>query len=259
MTISAEAPRRRRTGRLLIVAVIVVVLLVVAAVVGDSLARRAVADTAATNIREALSLPADHPVDIEVTGWAVLPQLLAGRLDRLDVQSDDVAFGELNGDVVATLEGVPTGDSGSLDSGSATVALDPQSVGSLIAARSEVPIDGVTLDPPLVRISTSVAVLGLTLSAGVGIELGAADGAIELTPSEVTVAGATLTAADVEQRFGGVADGLLAPRSVCIADSVPQGLSLTEVTVQGESLNASFSLAPTFLSDPAQQEPGVCA
>lgn len=259
MTATAEAPRRHRTGRLLMVAAIVLVLLVVAAVVGDSLARRAVADTAATNIREALALPADHPVDVEVAGWAVLPQLLAGRLDRLDVRSDDVAFGELNGDVVAVLEGVPTGDSGVLDSGTATVALDPDSVGSLVAARSEVPIDGVTLDPPLVRVSTSVDVLGLTLSAGVGIELGAADGAIELTPSEVTVAGGTLTAADVEQRFGSVADGLLAARSVCIADSVPQGLALTDVDVQEESLDASFTLAPTLLSDPAQQELGVCA
>ncbi|QHC67112.1 LmeA family phospholipid-binding protein [Rathayibacter sp. VKM Ac-2759] len=251
-----EVPRRRR--RVLVVAVVIVVLLVVAAVVGEALARRAVADQAASGIREALSLPADHPVDVEVAGWAVLPQLLSGRLDRLDIRSDDVAFGDLNGDVDATLEGVPASGSGALDSGTATVALDPASVSDLVAARSEVPIDGVTLDPPLVRVNTSVEVLGLTLAAGVGIELGATDGAIELTPSEVTVAGATLTASDVESRFGAVADGLLGPRSVCIADSVPRGLTLTAAVVSSESLDATFALAPTFLSDPAQQETGVC-
>lgn len=256
---ASESPRRRRRGLIAVVVVaVVLVLLVVAAVVGDALARRAVADTAAASIRDALSLPADHPVEVDVAGWAVLPQLVSGTLDRLDVRSDDVAFGELNGDIDVTLEGVPASGTGALDSGTATVALDPASVTSLVSARSEVPIDSVTLDAPLVRVNTSVEVLGLSLAAGVGIELGAADGAIELTPSEVTVAGTTLTAADVEQRFGGVADGLLGPRSVCIADSVPQGLTLTGVQVAAESLNADFALAPTFLSDPEQQENGVC-
>ncbi|SMH34534.1 Protein of unknown function [Rathayibacter oskolensis] len=255
---TADAGRPRRGRRIAIIAAIVLVLLVVAAVVGDAVARRAVADQAAASIREALSLPEDHPVSVDVAGWAVLPQLLAGRLDRLDVRSDAVGFGDLTGDVDATLEGVPASGTGPLDSGTASVALDAASVGDLVAARSEVPIDGVTLDPPLVRVNTSVEVLGLTLAAGVGIELGAADGAIELTPSEVTVAGTTLTAADVEERFGGVADGLLSPRSVCIADSIPRGLSLTEATVSAESLDTVFALSPTFLSDPAQQETGTC-
>lgn len=255
---TAASSRPRRRGRALIVAIVVLVLLVVAAVVADSAARREIVDRAATSIREALSLPAEHPVEVDVAGWSVLPQLLAGRLDRLDVRSDDVAFGDLTGDVVAALEGVPTGESGELEDGRAIVALDPASVTDLVAARSDVPIDGVTLDPPLVRVNTSVEVLGLTLAAGVGIELGALDGAIELTPSEVTAAGATLTAADVEKRFGAVSEGLLDTRSVCIAESVPQGLSLTGVAVTTESLDASFALSPTFLSDPAQQEPGVC-
>jgi len=253
----AGAPRRGR--RIALVAVILIVLLAVAAVVGDVLARRAVADTAASSIREALSLPADHPVEVDVAGWAVLPQLIGGSLDRLDIRSDDVAFGDLNGDVDATLEGVPASGSGPIDAGRATVALDPDSVSTLVAARSQVPIDGVTLDPPLVRVNTSVDVLGLTLAAGVGIELGAADGAIELTPSEVTAGGTTISAADVEDRFGSVAEGLLAARSVCIADAVPQGLALTDVVVTADSLDASFDLAPTFLSDPAQQETGVCS
>ncbi|QHC59343.1 DUF2993 domain-containing protein [Rathayibacter sp. VKM Ac-2760] len=256
---AAEAPRRHRGRRIAIVVVVLVVLLAAAAVVGDVLARRAVADTAASSIREALSLPADHPVDVEVAGWAVLPQLIGGTLDRLDIRSEDVAFGDLNGDVDATLEGVPASGSGAIGSGRATVALDPASVSTLVAARSELPIDGVTLDPPLVRLNTSVEVLGLTLAAGVGIELGAADGAIELTPSEVTAGGTTISAADVEDRFGAVAEGLLAARSVCIADAVPQGLSLTDVEVTADSLDASFDLSPTFLSDPAQQETGVCA
>ena len=229
---SAPAPRRSRSRRTAVVLVVVLVLLAVAAVVADFLVRRGVADTAATIVREAHDLPADHP--------------------------DDVVLDELTGDVSLVLRGVPASGSGALDSGTATTALDADSVTDLISERSTVPIDSVELDPPLVRVSTSVEVLGLSLSAGVGLELGAVDGQIELTPSEVTVAGATFPADDAEQRFGGLTDGLLGPGTLCIADSVARGLTLTDVEVAEESLNATFSLAPTFLSDPAQQEPGVC-
>ncbi|WP_068208277.1 LmeA family phospholipid-binding protein [Rathayibacter tanaceti] len=86
----AVGPRRRRRGaRAALVVAIVLVLVVIAAVVGDSVARRAVADRAAASLREALALPADHAVDVDVAGWAVLPQLLRGRLDRLDLRSSD--------------------------------------------------------------------------------------------------------------------------------------------------------------------------
>jgi hypothetical protein len=256
----SPAPRRSRSrrGAVVIVVVIVLVLLAVAAVIADSLVRRGVADTAATSVRDALELPADHPVDVDVAGWAVLPQLISGKFDRLDIRTEDVALDELSGDVSLVLRGVPASGSGALDSGTATTALDADSVTDLISERSTVPIDSVVLDAPLVRVATSVEVLGLSLSAGVGLELGAVDGQIELTPSEVTVAGATFPADDAAQRFGGLTDGLLGPGTLCIADSVARGLTLTDVEVGDESLNATFSLAPTFLSDPAQQEPGVC-
>ena len=70
MNAAGAAPRRRRGGRAAVVVVVVLVLLVVAAVVGDSLARRAVADRAAASLREALALPADRVVDVDVAGWA---------------------------------------------------------------------------------------------------------------------------------------------------------------------------------------------
>ncbi|MBF4463505.1 MULTISPECIES: DUF2993 domain-containing protein [unclassified Rathayibacter] len=248
----------RRGRQLAIVTAVVLVLLVAAAVVGDSLARRAVADRAAASLREALALPADHAVDVRVGGWAVLPQLLAGRLDSLELRSDDIAFGQLTGDLAATLSGVPASGSGPIDSGIATVALDPASVSTLVAQRSPVPVDGVTLDAPRVRFGTSIEVLGRTLSAGVAVEPAAVDGALQLTPADVTVGGATFTAAQIKDRFGAVADDLLGPRSVCIADSVPRGLTLSGVTVAQQSLDASFALAPTFLSDPEEQQTGTC-
>ncbi|PPG21142.1 hypothetical protein C5C74_04595 [Rathayibacter sp. AY1E8] len=259
MSASGAAPRRRRGGRAAVVVVVVLVLLVVAAVVGDSLARRAVADRAAASLREALALPADRAVDVDVAGWAVLPQLVSGRLDRLDLRSPDVTFGELDGDVAATLIGVPVSGVGAVESGSTTVAIDAASVSRLVTERSTVPVDEVTLDAPLVRVTASVEVLGLRLGAGVGMELAAVDGAIRLTPAEVSAAGATFSATDFRDRFGAVSGDLLAPSSVCIADSVPRGLTLTGVEVADESLNASFALSPTFLSDPAEQEPGTCA
>ncbi|PPF16352.1 hypothetical protein C5C20_00795 [Rathayibacter rathayi] len=256
---SAVAPRRRRGRRAALVVVVTLVLLVVAAVAGDWIARRAIADRAAASLREALALPADRTVDVEVAGWAVLPQLIAGRLDRLDLRSSDVVFGELDGDVAATLIGVPVSAAGAIDSGSTMVAIDAASVAQLVTERSTVPVDEVTLDPPLMRVSASVDVLGVTLGAGVGMQLAVVDGAIQLTPAEISAAGATFSVTDFRDRFGAVSGDLLAPTPLCIADSVPRGLTLTGVEVAEESLNASFALSPTFLSDPAEQEPGTCS
>ncbi|AND16887.1 hypothetical protein C5D07_08810 [Rathayibacter tritici] len=253
------APRRGRGRRAALVVVVTLVLLVIAAVVGDSVARRAVADRAAASLREALALPADRTVDVDVAGWAVLPQLIAGRLDRLDLRSSDVVFGELDGDVAATLIGVPVSAAGAIDSGSTTVAIEAASVARLVTERSTVPVDDVTLDPPLVRVSASVDVLGVTLGAGVGMQLAAVAGAIQLTPAEISAAGATFSATDFRDRFGAVSGDLLAPTSLCIADSVPRGLTLTGVEVAEESLNATFALSPMVLSDPEQQEPGSCS
>ncbi|MWV31118.1 LmeA family phospholipid-binding protein [Rathayibacter iranicus] len=244
---------------MLVALVVVLALLVVAAVVGDGVARRAVADRAAASLREALALPADRAVDVDVVGWAVLPQLIAGRLDRLDLRSSDVSFGELDGDVAVTLVGVPVSGEGPVDAGTASVALDADSVSRLVIERSTVPVDAVTLNPPLVRVHANVGVLGLSIGAGVGMRLAAVDGDILLTPDEISVAGATFSASDFRERFGAGVGSVLAPTSICIADSVPRGLTLTAVEVTDASLNASFVLASTFLSDSLEQQTGSCS
>lgn len=259
MSATEVSPRRRRGGRAVVVLLIVLALLAVAAVVGDGIARRAVADGAAASLRESLALPADHAIDVEVGGWAVLPQLLAGRLDRLDLRSSDVSFGELDGDVAATLVGVPVSGKGPVDAGTATVALDADSVSRLVTEHSAVPVDAVTLNPPLVRVNATVGVLGLSIGAGVGMRLAAVDGGILLTPDDISAAGATFSVSAFRERFGAASGTLLAPTSICIADSVPSGLTLTAVEVTDASLNASFVLSSTFLSDSAEQETGSCA
>ncbi|KZX22254.1 hypothetical protein [Rathayibacter tanaceti] len=148
---------------------------------------------------------------------------------------------------------------GTVDSGTATVDIDAASVSTLVTERSTVPVDDVTLDPPLVRVTASVDVLGLSLGAGIGLGLAAVDGAIELTPQEVSAAGATFSATQFRERFGAVSGDLLAPSTVCIADSVPRGLTLTGVEVARDSMDATFALSPSFLSDPAEQETGSCS
>ncbi|NQX11377.1 DUF2993 domain-containing protein [Microbacteriaceae bacterium VKM Ac-2855] len=259
MSTEPIVPSRRRRGVRLVVALIVLfVLLVVAAVVGDGFARRAVADSTATQIRDVLGLDATHPVAVTVGGWAVLPQLIAGRLDRLDIEADDVALGGLNADVTAHATGVPISGAGELESAHVDAAIDAASVESLVAEFSNGTVDDVTLDPPAVQLETDIDVFGLSLAVGVGLVPDAVDGEIALEPESIRLGGATITADDLRDRVGSLADGLVRTRTICLDDALPVGLTLRSVEVRSQTLRAGFDVAPGMLADPTLQEPGSC-
>lgn len=253
---TVPAPRRR--GRLALALVVLVALLAVATVVADNIARGIVADTTAARIREVLDLDATHPVDVTVAGWAVLPQLVANRLDGLDIAVDDVTLGALSGDVAAAATGVPVSGDGPVDSATLDVSIDRASVEAIAVDLSNETIDTVSLEPPVVHLTTTLSLLGLSIDLGLGLEPSASDGDIAFAPVDLQLGGAEITADELRDRFGSLAERLLSTRSYCIAGDVPAGLTLTAVAVESDSLDARFDVAPTMLADPALQQPGVC-
>ncbi|NQX28027.1 DUF2993 domain-containing protein [Microbacteriaceae bacterium VKM Ac-2854] len=255
---NTTAPPKRRRGRLALVITVLVALVAVALVVADNVARGLVADTTAAQIRDVLKLDAAHPVDVTVAGWAVLPQLIANRLDRLDVTVDDVTLGELHGRVAATASGVPVSGTGSLDTATVDVSIDRASVEALATEISNETIESVELDPPVVHFATALRILGLSVDLGVGLEPSAADGDIAFAPADLTVGGASVTAEELRERFGGLVSGLLSTRTYCIAGDVPAGLKLSAVEVGTDALDATFDVDPRLLVDPALQESGEC-
>jgi len=80
-----------------------------------------------------------------------------------------------------------------------------------------------------------------------------------LTPASLQVGGAEVSAEELQDRFGRIADGVLRDWDVCVAEYLPAGVTLTSVAVEGETLVAGFDIDGGIASDPALQENGTCA
>jgi len=252
----ATAPRRR-TGRWIAVLVVVVVLLAGALVAAEFIARSVVTSTVRSLVVKNVGLPDDQNVDVSVAGL-VLPQLVGGRLDEVAVSSNDVTLGPITGDVRVDLRGVPVSGDAAADGGVASVRLDQNELKALLAEVPDLPASTVTVAAPDVKLETSLSLFGISIPVGVGVTPGAEAGDLTLTPSSFQVGGNAIDADTLRGQFGGVADAVLKTTSLCIADRLPRGLTLTSATVQGQDLVATFDVAGGIVNDPSLQSDGTC-
>lgn len=256
---AAPARRRRRAWPWIVAILIVLALAAAAWFAGEWIARDLVSKTIRQQVISSLALPADQAVDVTISG-AVLPQLIGGGLDDVTVASDDVTLGTLTGDVSVHAEGIRLGGTTpTAAAATATVSLDGAQLQALLASVPAIPADTVRLAAPDITMSTSISVLGISIPIGVTLAPSAADGDLVLTPASLQVAGNAMSADDLRNRFGAVADGILGGYEVCIAQYLPAGLALTDISVQSERLVADFTIDPAIVSDAALQAKGTCA
>lgn len=254
----AEVPRkRRRVWPWIVALVIVVVLAVVAFFAAETIARDVVERTVKTEIAKRLSLPADHEVAVEVPGM-VIPQLIGGSLNEVTVSSQDVPVGQFEGDVTVTATEVPIQQGVDMGGATATVTLDEAQLKSLLSTIDGFPADTVALADPNVTMSTELQFFGATVPVGVALTPSATDGDIVLTPETFEVAGAEFDAAQLSQQFGSLADVIVRVYTVCIAEYIPAGVTLTGVEVDGDTLVAEADVDGAIVTDSALQANGTC-
>ncbi|WP_243076875.1 DUF2993 domain-containing protein [Microbacterium sp. SS28] len=252
-------PRRRRSAWPWIISALIVVALAIAAwFVAEWVARGLVERTIRDQIVTNLALPADQPIDVTVAG-AVIPQLIAGELDDVTVASDDVAIGTVTGDVTVHAQGIAIRGDAAADAATATLALDTAQLQALLAGVQDFPVDSLGLAEPDVTMATELSFFGVGIPVGVALTPSAVDGDLVLTPSRLQLAGADVSADDLRDRFGAVADLVLKDWTVCIAEHVPAGMTLTSVEVVGDQLVAAVDIDGSILSDSALQENGTCS
>jgi hypothetical protein len=256
---AARAPRRRgRAGRWLLALVVLVVLLAGAAVAAEFLARHLVADGVRTLLVSEFDVPADTEIDVRTEGL-VVPQLVAGRLDELDVSSPDLRIGTLSGAVDVHVSDVPIRGDAAAGPGAGDIALDEAQLRDLLGLIDGFPAETVGIDAPAVTVSTDVSLFGATVPVGVGLLPGAADGSLTLTPDTFQVGDVDLTADALRQQFGSVADAVLREWDICIADQLPRALTLDAIEVVGDRVHASFTIDGAVVVDADLQQPGTCS
>lgn len=249
---SAAPRRRRRWPWVLLIVLIVLAGLVVAA---EFLARAILPGIVRSLVIEQADLPADQQLEVDADG-ILLPQLIGGTLDSLHLSTDSVTWEGVTGAVDVTATGVPL-RGGDLAGVSGTIRIDETEFTELLAG-SEIPGDEVTFTEPDVTVSGEVQVLGLSVPVSLTVTPGASDGDLLLTPQGITVGGLAVEASQVQQLLGGFGVDLSQPQSVCIADQLPAGVTITGLRIQGSAAVIDVDVDGAIGSDESLQEPGAC-
>lgn len=256
---SAQPPARRHRRPMwpwLVTIVVVIGLAVIAWFAGEALARNLVTTTIRQQVITQLALPADQDVQVDVPG-TIIPQLISGTLGEVTIASEDVPMGSFEGDVTVTAHDVPI-RGGEMGEASATVVLDEEQLRALMSTVDGFPADSLGLAAPDVTMSTELSLFGVEFPLGISLTPSAVDGDLVLTPAALQLAGATVTAAGLRDQFGSLADEVLRDWTVCIAEYIPAGATMTDVAIVGDTVTTDFDIDGAIVSDPALQENGTC-
>lgn len=253
---AAPGPKKRRWGW--IVAIVVVVALAVGAwFAGEAIARGIVERTIREQITTQLGVSADQQIDIDIPG-AILPQLIAGQFADVEISSQDVTVDGITADITASAQDVNL-NGGDWSGGYVRAELDEAQLRTLLERVDGFPVTTVSLDAPDVTADFELQVFTATIPVGVSLTPSAVGGDIVLTPSNLRVAGAEISAEALRSQFGAISSTVLRDWDVCIADRLPRAVELTGIEVRREKVVADFEIDSSIMSDPAALEHGTCA
>jgi hypothetical protein len=255
-----EKPRRRRGWIIaLVVVASVVVLGIVAFLIADAIAKDYARDYVRARIVEVLQLPDDAEVAVDLGGGSIILQALSGRVDEVDVAVPEVAFGELSGAVRLHAEGVPLDESAPVEALRIDFAIGADDLAALGQGGDAAAAPTFELTEGEVRLSSDFALFGATIPLGLSLEPSAADGALVLTPTSVTIGSETFEAGSDDDSFlAQLVSGLFQPQTLCIAGSVPQALVFTGATVDDAELLLTFRGDGASFGGPELSTPGTC-
>lgn len=258
-SVAAEPPRRRRGPIIaLIVVAAVLVLGVIAFVVAEAFAKNYARDYVREKVIAVLGLSDDAEVDVDLGSGSIIVQALAGRVDTVDVDVPQVAFGELSGAVRFHAEGVPLDETAAVDVLRIDFAIGADDLAALGGDDASTAPNFEFADGE-VTLNSEFSLFGATIPLGLSLEPSAADGALVLTPTSVTIGSETFEAGSDDDSFlGSLVAGLLQPQTLCIASSVPQALVLADASVDDAELVLAFRGDGASFGGPELSTPGTC-
>ncbi|WBU38275.1 LmeA family phospholipid-binding protein [Homoserinibacter sp. YIM 151385] len=254
----AEPRRRRRRWPWVILGILV--LLVVAFFVLDGIAKQVARDMARARIVEVLGLPSEEGVEVSVGEGPILIQALRGRLDQLDVSIAEAEFNGLTGSVEVAARGVPLSEGAPVTALDISVAVPEESLAGAAESFGGIQLSGLDLRDGEIVAESAFEAFGLSIPVGMSFAPTASGGALVLEPTTLLVNGAELDARELrEGPFGFAADQVLAQRSICVAESLPEALRLEGAEVEGARLVLDITGDGAPLGGPGLAEKGSCS
>lgn len=245
-------------------------LLIVGAIIMEGLGRDRVSLFVADRVQSMLSLEPEHPINVDIGGAPLVFQLVNQRLDAVRVTTQDVALGELVGDVRLTATGVPFDTTQPFERVEAQVRVDEELVSRIASSVTNATITSVELVEPEVKLGTTVTIPGLevfgivitpefTFDVGIGMEPFVAEGSIGFMPTSFEVNGNVLSAEAFADAYRNAAQSLLQVGAICVADQLPAVLQLETVAVEGNELLIGLGADDAVFSNESLATKGECA
>ena len=263
VVIETKAPKKRRRWPwiLAIVLVVVVALLVVGFFVAEKYVREYAENYARQQIVSVLALPEDTPVKVTLGEGSIILQALSGAIREVDVEADDVTFGELTGDAVISATNVPLDGSKPVKTLDITVTIDEENVRTLAGSLSGLELSSIELQDGVIAIGSEFNIFNIiVIPVAVDLAPAAKDGAITFDPVTIYLGDDPISVADLRNspEFSSLAGDLLRTQTVCVANSLPQALTVVDVKVVGTDLVVKVNGDGTPLSGPGLSTMGTC-
>ncbi|MFJ3027362.1 LmeA family phospholipid-binding protein [Curtobacterium sp. NPDC087080] len=248
---SATAPSRKRR-RWPVVLVVLVLVLAALVVVAEFVLRGVVDRIIADQVEQSLPEGATGEVTAHAEG-IVLPQLLAGTLDRVDITSDRLTVDGVPLAADVTARDVPVDGKGDVHDVDGHVTLAATSVKDL--AKYSPLFERLRLVDDGVELSGSTAVLGYDISyAATGDVVAQQDGrGVTITPQSVRITNSALGL-----RVDSIPGVTGVPVQVCTAQFLPEQLRVRSVDVSAEQATVRVTADTLPLTEQGLRTVGSC-
>lgn len=225
-------PPRRRALLRVIVALVVLAFIVGGAVAADAVSRNLVNAGAKEAV---ITKFGSDPATTKVTtsGWSMLAQLVSGRLDTVTVVAPHASVGEVGGSVRAKLDGLPISGSGTVRSASIDVSVDQAELVAYLGSKGATGSDsgtisltasGISLSDQVTLLNQQVTVTAALIPKVVGGKLGFTVGTISVGSQKLG------------SFFSNYVQSKLDTEQICLASSLPKGLTVKSVKVTSGAL-----------------------
>lgn len=258
--VEAPPPRKKRRWGWIIALAIVLVVLIFGFFVADAFAKQYATSYVRDRIVQVLGLDPQTPVDVDLGGGSVILQAITGSIDEVNVQIDEITFGDLTGSAQITARNVPLDGSQPVEKLGIVVTVTEENVRKLAGFLSGLELQSIELGDGLIRIATEFNLFIFTIPVAVDLLPTAKDGGINFDPQTVLLGEDEISVADLRAspQFRALAGDLLNSQQFCVANFLPTALTIDKVDVVGTELVVSINGDGTALSDPGLSQVGVC-
>lgn len=249
-------PRRsggRRAATALIIVIVVVGLLALVAWLVDGLVRGIAQDGVETAIEKKLPASVTADIDVRVGGGLFLPQAIAGRFDEVTVTAEDAEADGIPFDIVVTAHGVPVDENARIDEVSARVTGGEDAANALLVMGGADP--DLSLGDGTLSYEQSTRFFGMSIGYTLVTEPVAHGDSISLEPVDVEVS-TDVGSLDLTDLVTRLLDD--EPVSICVASSLPEGISVDDIAVAPDALTLTLSAQDVPRNGPDFSSRGSC-